>query len=91
VGAILAFACAAPTACFEIFAAFRENSLEIAREKQQRIVEAAVKVVSEMSIPGVKYAMDLNGYYGGSVRLPLLPLTAEEKAKVEQLMKSIRN
>ncbi len=91
VGAILAFACAAPTACFEIFAAFKENNLEIAREKQQRIAEAAVKVVSEMSIPGVKYAMDLNGYYGGPVRLPLLPLTADDKAKVEQLMAGIKN
>jgi 4-hydroxy-2-oxoglutarate aldolase len=91
VGAILAFACAAPTACFEIYAAFKENSLEIAREKQERIADAAVKVVSEMSIPGVKYAMDLNGYYGGPVRLPLLPLTADDKAKVEQLMAEIKN
>ncbi len=91
VGAILAFACAAPTACFEILAAYRENNLAVAREKQQRIADAAVKVVSEMSIPGVKYAMDLNGYYGGPVRLPLLPLTADDKAKVEQLMENIRN
>jgi dihydrodipicolinate synthase/N-acetylneuraminate lyase len=45
----------------------------------------------EICIPGVKYAMDLNGYYGGPVRLPLLPLTAEDKVKVEQLMENIRN
>jgi len=35
--------------------------------------------------------MDLNGYYGGLVRLPLLPLTAEEKATVEKLMANIKN
>ncbi len=91
VGAIVAFGCCAPTACFEVYAAWKEMNENVAREKQQRITEAAQKVVAEMSIPGVKYAMDLNGYYGGPVRLPLLPLTAEEKAKVEQLMASIKN
>lgn len=91
IGAILAFACCAPTACFEIFAAWKEHNESIAHEKQERIAEAAVKVVSEMSIPGVKYAMDLNGYYGGPVRLPLLPLTAEEKATAERLMATIKN
>jgi 4-hydroxy-2-oxoglutarate aldolase len=91
VGAILAFACAAPTACFEIFAAWKEMNEKVAQEKQARIAEAAVKVVGEMSISGVKYAMDLNGYYGGPVRLPLLPLTAEEKAEVERLMANIKN
>ena len=91
VGAILAFACAAPTACYEIYAAWKEGDVELAREKQQRIVEASLKVGGELGIPGIKYAMDLNGYYGGVSRLPLLPLTAEQKAEVERLMADIRN
>ena len=91
VGAILAFACAAPTACYEIYAAWKEGDMELAREKQQRIVEASLKVGGELGIPGIKYAMDLNGYYGGPSRLPLLPLTAEQKAEVEHLMAEIRN
>jgi 4-hydroxy-2-oxoglutarate aldolase len=91
VGAILAFACPAPTACFEIYAAWKERNEAVAKEKQQRIVEAATKVVVEMTIPGVKYAMDLNGYFGGPVRLPLLPLTADEKATVEKVMEGIKN
>jgi 4-hydroxy-2-oxoglutarate aldolase len=33
----------------------------------------------------------LNGYYGGSGRLPLLPLTADLKAEVERLLADIRN
>jgi dihydrodipicolinate synthase/N-acetylneuraminate lyase len=91
VGAILAFACCAPTACFEIYQAWKERARDIAREKQDRIVEPAKKIVSQMSISGVKYAMDLNGYYGGNPRLPILPLTAEQKAEVEQLMANIKN
>jgi len=50
-----------------------------------------VRIVSELSIPGVKYAMDYNGMYGGMPRLPLLPLAADKKAEVEQLLQHIRN
>ena len=91
VGAILAFACAAPTACYEIYAAWKEGDMALAQEKQQRIVEASLKVGGELGISGIKYAMDLNGYYGGPSRLPLLPLSAEQKSEVERLMAEIRN
>ena len=44
-----------------------------------------------MGIPGIKYALDLNGYYGGRPRMPLLPLTGEEQRLVEEIMADIRN
>lgn len=91
VGAILAFACPAPTACYEIYAAWKEGDAELARLKQERISKAAQRVGSELGVPGLKYAMDLNGYYGGPARLPFLPLTAALKQEVEQLMADIRN
>lgn len=91
VGAILAFADAAPTACYEIFAAYKEGDMALAEEKQKRIAQAAVDVVGKLGVPGVKYAMDLNGYFGGPARLPFLPLTAEQKSEVERLMADIRN
>ena len=91
VGAILAFACPAPTACYEIYAAWKEGDAELARIKQERISKAAQRVGGELGIPGLKYAMDLNGYYGGPARLPFLPLTAALKQEVEQLMADIRN
>jgi 4-hydroxy-2-oxoglutarate aldolase len=91
VGAILAFADAAPTACYEIYAAWKEGDHELARLKQERIAKAAQRIVSEFGIPGVKYAMDYNGYFGGAVRSPLLPLTGEAKKEVEALLADIRN
>jgi 4-hydroxy-2-oxoglutarate aldolase len=90
-GAILAFADPAPTACYEIFAAWKEGDHELAQLKQDRIAKAAERIVGSLSIPGVKYAMDLNGYFGGTARLPLLPLTGDHKAEVERLMADIRN
>src|SRR5215467_1584539 len=62
VGAILAFADAAPTACYEVYAAWKEGDLELALTKQQRIAKAAQRIVGELGVPGLKYAADLNGY-----------------------------
>jgi dihydrodipicolinate synthase/N-acetylneuraminate lyase len=91
VGAILAFACLAPTSCYEIYAAWKEGDAELARLKQDRIAAAAQRVVGELGIPGVKYGMDFNGYFGGPARLPLLPLTGEVKDEIERLLADIRN
>jgi 4-hydroxy-2-oxoglutarate aldolase len=91
VGAILGFADPAPTACYEIYAAWKEGDTELARLKQQRIVKAAQRIVGELGIPAIKYAMDFNGYYGGPARLPLLPITADVKEEVERLLSDIRN
>jgi 4-hydroxy-2-oxoglutarate aldolase len=91
VGAILALADAAPTACYEIYAAWKEGDIELARLKQDRIATAAQRVAGDMGIPGMKHAMDFNGYFGGTVRLPLLSLTADLKVEVEQLLADIRN
>ena len=91
VGAILAFADCAPTACYEVYAAWKDGDVGLAREKQERIAKAAERIVGALSVAGVKYAMDFNGYFGGTVRLPLLPLTADKKAEIEQLMANIRN
>jgi 4-hydroxy-2-oxoglutarate aldolase len=90
-GGVLAFAAPAPTACFEIYAAWKDNDIEMAQRKQAGIVAATKQVVSEFGIPAVKYAMDLNGYYGGPPRMPLLPLTATQKSTVEAQMASFPN
>ncbi|HET9408110.1 MAG TPA: dihydrodipicolinate synthase family protein [Candidatus Sulfotelmatobacter sp.] len=91
VGAILAFACASPTACYEIYAAWKEGDAELAKLKQDRIAQAAQRVVGDLGVPGLKYAMDFNGYFGGPARLPFLPLTADLKSEIEQLMANVRN
>ena len=91
VGAILAFACLAPTACYEIYAAWKEGDAEMARLKQERIALAAQRVGGDLGIPGLKHGIDYNGYFGGPSRLPLLPLTADVKAEIERLLADIRN
>ncbi len=91
VGGVVAFADVAPTACYEIYAAWKEGDAGLARLKQERIAAAANRVGSELGVPGMKYGMDLNGYFGGAARLPLLPLTAALKREVEELLLDVRN
>ena len=57
----------------------RKRIAVLAAEKQQRIARAGIEIAGKMGIPGVKYALDVNGYYGGRPRMPLLPLTGDEQ------------
>ena len=90
-GGVLGFAAPAPTICFEIYSAWRENDTALAQSKQESIIAATKRVVSELGIPAVKYAMDLNGYYGGLPRLPLLPLASAQMSEVESQMSRFPN
>ena len=80
----------APQACAEIYMAWKDRDATLAEEKQLRVLSAADLICGRLGIPGVKYACDLNGYYGGSPRLPLLPLTADERDEVERSLHNIR-
>jgi dihydrodipicolinate synthase/N-acetylneuraminate lyase len=90
-GAILAFAACAPGASTEFYMAWKDHDLELAREKQKRIAGPNKRIVVELGIAGLKYACDFNGYYGGRARLPLVGMTAEQRAEVEVLLANIRN
>jgi 4-hydroxy-2-oxoglutarate aldolase len=90
-GGILAFAAFAPQACEEVYLAWKDHDLELANEKQERIVGANKRIVGELGISAVKYACDFNGFYGGRSRAPLLSVTGEEKVEIEGLLAEIRN
>jgi 4-hydroxy-2-oxoglutarate aldolase len=90
-GCVLAFAACAPQACTEIYLAWKDHDLKLAREKQDRIAAAGQRIAGQLGINGVKAACDFNGYYGGHARAPLIPLTADQRAEVESLLAGIRN
>ncbi len=90
-GAILAFANAAPYACITIWEAFRTRENEAGADWQERIKLAAQLVTAKYGVPGLKHAMDLNGFYGGPPRLPLVPPTAAARAEIEQAFDGIKS
>ncbi len=91
VGAMPAFAASAPQACYEVLAAWKDGDEGLAMEKQVRLRGVAQRVEEELGVAGIKFGCDLNGYFGGRPRLPLLPLTGEERAEIEALMQGLRN
>jgi len=88
-GAILALACALPEKCVALFDLFGQGHHEKARELQSILARASKLIVSELSIAGVKYAMDQRGYRGGNPRLPLLPLHSEQKKRLTELLQTL--
>lgn len=90
-GGVLALAACAPQACHEVYIAWKEGDEPLAHEKQERIVEASLVVAGKLGISAIKYACDLNGYYGGRARLPLLPLSGDEQREVARVMRDLRN
>ncbi len=91
VGAMPAFAASAPQACYEVLAAWKDGDEGLAAEKQIRLQSVAERVEEELGLAGIKFGCDLNGYFGGRPRLPLLPLSGEERAEIEALMQGLRN
>jgi len=84
IGGILAIANVLPRAAQLLYDRYQAGDVVSSRECQNRIVDAA-GVAPRYGIQGLKYAMDLKGYYGGPARLPLLPLDAQQKAEIEML------
>jgi 4-hydroxy-2-oxoglutarate aldolase len=89
-GAILAVANAIPYACQTVWEAFRMRQDEAARDWQTRIAAPAKLLPAQYGVAGLKYAMELNGYYGGPPRLPLLPPSAAIRAEIETALHGLR-
>ncbi len=86
VGGVLGLACVLPDPCVELYDAFCAGDAARALALQQRLFQPASKLVAELGIPGIKYAMDRLGFYGGPPRPPLLPLSAAQKQEVETVV-----
>lgn len=88
-GAILALASALPERCVALYELFNKGQFKQAAELQRVLLRASSAIVSELGIAGVKYAMDQRGYRGGIPRLPLQPLSADEKSRLTTLLATI--
>lgn len=85
-GATLALANIFPQDCCRLVDLVKEGKLEEARNLQLRMVEINYLVTGGMGVSGLKYALDLLGYQGGSVRRPLRPLTEEKKEIIREAL-----
>lgn len=88
-GAILALADALPEKCAELYHLVQSGQYDRARTLQLLLAQASKRILSEGSIAGLKYAMDLRGYQGGLPRPPLLPLKAEKKYGIAEIISQL--
>jgi dihydrodipicolinate synthase/N-acetylneuraminate lyase len=89
-GAILAYANAAPYSVIAIWEAYRTREEAAGLDWQNRIGRASALVTTKYGVPGLKFAMDLNGYYGGPPRLPLCPPTEAARREIEAAFQDLK-
>ena len=90
VGCISALANIAPGPLNQIVEDFKAGDWENARERQLKLVEINAAVTSIFGVPGLKYAMDQLGLFGGFPRRPLLPLNESGKLEIDTLIRKTR-
>lgn len=80
-GGILAVGCVVPEVCVEIYRAFKAGDEKHAAMLQSKLTPLAAAVTTRFGIGGLKAALALAGFHGGSVRSPLR--TPDETARTE--------
>lgn len=86
IGGILALANIAPEVCIKIYNLVQENSFDKAKKIQLKMIPVNKAVTSTYGISGLKAALDMLGYFGGEPRLPLLPVTEDEKKEIRKIL-----
>lgn len=86
-GGILAVSNVAPNECVKLFNLYQQGKVAEAGELHLRILPLARAVTSQYGVPGLKAAMDLLGYFGGTPRPPLQPLGSEPRADLERILR----
>ncbi|MFQ5817863.1 MAG: dihydrodipicolinate synthase family protein [Terriglobia bacterium] len=88
-GGILAAACAWPEMFTNLYEAVCQGDHDRARALQQKVLPAVKLVTSTYGITGLKYALDLRGYYGGPTRPPLLPPDAKAQQELAGIVHAL--
>ena len=83
-GGVVSLANAFPHPCCELYKRFKRGDLQGARKLFYKLFRLNHSVSGNFGVAGVKYAMEVAGYYGGPPRLPLLPLTDSDKKLIKQ-------
>jgi 4-hydroxy-2-oxoglutarate aldolase len=81
-GGIIAIACAAPKQALSLYRAFASGDYGKAGAIQRIIAPAAGAVTQSNGIPGLKSAMELQGFEAGLPRRPLLPLEQDQREEL---------
>ena len=86
-GGVVSLANAFPNICCDLYNKLQSADLQEARRLHYLLYNLNRSVSGSFGVAGVKYAMDVAGYYGGNPRLPLLPLTKQGQLSIHDAVK----
>jgi len=89
-GAIVAVANVVPDVCVRLFELARAGRHDEARRLQECLTPLALAVTREFGVAGLKAAMEIAGYVGGPVRLPLRPVGTDEREELRRLYEQLK-
>lgn len=89
-GGILALSDVAISFCIDLYRLSLAGKWEEAKKLQHELVPLNQALTVEHGIPGIKYALDLIGFYGGPCRLPLQPLDVPAKQKIQTILRTLQ-
>ena len=87
-GAILALSNMAPAETVGMAKLVEAGKVEGAKKIQMKILPANQKIVGTHGVAGIKYAMDLLGFFGGDPRPPLQPVNQSARDSIKQILEA---
>lgn len=81
-GGVVSLANAFPEPCCKLYQKYSSGDVEGARQLHYTLFRLNRSVSGSFGVAGVKYAMEIGGFYGGDPRLPLLPLSEANKQAI---------
>lgn len=79
VGGVVSLANPFPEVCCRLYELYMNGEITQAKELYRRLLRLNRSIAGTYAVAGVKAAMELNGFFGGDPRMPLLPLNPAQR------------
>ncbi|MBN1937170.1 MAG: dihydrodipicolinate synthase family protein [Anaerolineae bacterium] len=86
VGGVLALANVAPQQAIDILTLVQSGRWAEAAELQRRMLPVDAAITARFGVAGLKAALDMLGFVGGAVRLPLLDLNQADRDRLREVL-----
>lgn len=87
IGGVLSTASYLPEYCCRLYDYYKEGAHDKAEELHTFLNKLSSATIGPHGVAGVKLGLDIRGFYGGLLRLPLLPVPPDERKRIAAHLK----